>query len=42
MKSKKATSHRSFINSEGQVVIIPKENPLKAVYVKEALQRIGE
>lgn len=42
MKSKKATSHRNFINSNGDVITIKEENPLKAVYVKDALKRIGE
>ena len=42
MKSKKGTSHRIFINSEGEIVTIPEENPLKAVYVKDVLRRVGE
>ena len=40
MKSNSGTSHRNFINSEGKVITIKKENPLKAVYVKDALKRI--
>lgn len=42
MKSKKGTSHRNFINSNGDVITIKEENPLKAVYVKDVLKRIGE
>ena len=42
MKSKKATSHRCFMNEKGDVVVIKEENPLKAVYVKDVLRRIGE
>lgn len=41
MKSKTGTSHRSFINSTGEVIIIPEENPIKAVYIKDVLRRIG-
>ena len=40
MKSKKGTSHRQFINSDGNVITIKDENPLKAVYVKDVLKRI--
>ena len=36
------TSHRNFINSKGDVITIKYENPLKAVYVKDVLKRIGE
>ena len=36
------TSHRHFINEKGDVITIKKDNPLKAVYVKDALKRIGE
>lgn len=42
MKTKTGTSHRNFINSKGDVITIKEENPLKAVYVKDALRRIGE
>lgn len=42
MKSKTGTSHRNFINSNGDVITIKFENPLKAVYVKDVLKRIGE
>ncbi len=42
MKSRKGTSHRQFINSRGDVITIKDENPLKAVYVKDVLKRIGE
>ena len=40
MKSKTGTSHRQFINEEGNVITIKEENPLKAVYVKDVLKRI--
>ena len=40
-KSNKGTSHRNFINKNGDVITIKKENPLKAVYVKDVLKRIG-
>lgn len=39
---KNGTSHRQFINGEGHVITIKEENPLKAVYVKDVLKRIGE
>lgn len=42
MKPKKGTSHRNFINEKGDVITIKEENPLKAVYVKDVLKRIGE
>lgn len=42
MKSKTGTSHRQFINEKGDVITIKEENPLKAVYVKDVLKRIGE
>lgn len=42
MKSKKRTSHRNFININGDVITIKEENPLKAVYVKDVLKRINE
>lgn len=42
MKPKKGTSHRQFINKNGDVITIKEENPLKAVYVKDVLKRIGE
>ena len=41
MKPKKGTSHRHFINPNGDVITIKEENPLKAVYVKDVLKRIG-
>lgn len=41
-KRKNGTSHRNFINSKGDVITIKEENPLKAVYVKDVLKRIGE
>lgn len=36
------TSHRHFINNTGNVITIKAENPVKAVYVKDVLRRIGE
>lgn len=42
MKSKTGTSHRNFINEEGKVITIKEDTPLKAVYVKDVLKRIGE
>ena len=41
MKFKTGTSHRQFINFKGDVITIKEENPLKAVYVKDVLKRIG-
>lgn len=34
-------SHRHFRNKEGDVITIKEENPLKAVYIKDVLMRIG-
>lgn len=42
MKPPKGTSHRHFINEKGDVITIKAENPVKAVYVKDVLRRIGE
>ena len=42
LKQIRGTSHRQFINKIGDVITIKKENPLKAVYVKDVLKRIGE
>ena len=42
MKQRKGTSHRHFINAKGDVITIKEDNPLKAVYVKDVLKRIGE
>lgn len=42
MKSKTGTSHRQFINNNGEVITIKEEKPLKAVYVKDVLKRIGK
>jgi len=33
-------SHRQYINSSGDVITVKDENPLKAVYVKDILNRI--
>lgn len=41
-KRKNGTSHRNFINEKGGVITIKEDNPLKAVYVKDVLKRIGE
>ena len=38
---RKKGSHRHFRNGQGCVVTIRKESPLKAVYVKDILERIG-
>lgn len=35
-------SHHHFRNRQGDVIPIPRQNPLKAVYVKDVLERIGE
>ena len=42
MKSKTGTSHRQFINNNGDVITIKEETPLKAVYVKDVLKRVRE
>ncbi|MFA7412304.1 MAG: type II toxin-antitoxin system HicA family toxin [Tissierellaceae bacterium] len=34
-------SHRHFRNGEGDLITIKEENPLKAVYIKDLLGRIG-
>ncbi len=34
MKKRTGTSHRNFINNNGDVITIKEDNPLKAVYVK--------
>lgn len=41
-KRKNGTSHRNFINEKGEVITIKEDNPLKAVYIKDVLKRIGE
>lgn len=35
-------SHFHFRNNAGDLITIKKEQPLKAVYVKDVLDRIGE
>lgn len=35
-------SHMQFVNSLGDVVTIPNKTPIKAVYVKDILYRIGK
>lgn len=42
LSQRNGTSHRQFINAKGDVITIKEENPLKAVYVKDVLRRIGE
>lgn len=34
-------SHRSYRNSTGDVIVLVDTNPMKAVYVKDILSRIG-
>lgn len=34
-------SHRQYLNSNGDVITIKDETPLKAVYVKDVLKRIN-
>ena len=41
-RKRSGTSHRNFINANGDVITIKEDNPLKAVYVKDVLKRIGE
>jgi predicted RNA binding protein YcfA (HicA-like mRNA interferase family) len=35
-------SHRSYRNDTGEMIVIVVENPMKAVYVKNILQRINQ
>lgn len=35
-------SHRQYINTSGNVITVKEENPLKAVYVKDVLNRINK
>lgn len=35
-------SHMQFINAKGETVTVPYRNPLRAVYVKDILRRIGK
>lgn len=35
-------SHKQYVNTNGDVITIKSENPLKAVYVKDVLTRIGK
>lgn len=35
-------SHKQYINKKGDVITIKSANPLKAVYVKDILSRIGK
>lgn len=34
-------SHMQFINKSGDVLTLPNRNPMRAVYVKDILRRIG-
>ena len=34
-------SHRSYRNKSGDVIVLVDTNPMKAVYVKDILSRIG-
>lgn len=34
-------SHRHYVNTQGDVITILQENPLKAAYVRDILSRIG-
>lgn len=34
-------SHKHYINEKGDLITIKEENPLKAVYVKDVLNRTG-
>ncbi|SCL87978.1 type II toxin-antitoxin system HicA family toxin [Sporanaerobacter sp. PP17-6a] len=38
---RKNGSHRHFRNKKGDVITIKEEQPLKAVYVRDVLTRIG-
>ena len=38
---RKKGSHRHFRNEQGDVVTLREENPLKAAYVRDILERIG-
>jgi predicted RNA binding protein YcfA (HicA-like mRNA interferase family) len=40
MFARQKGSHCHYINTNGDVITIKKENPLKAVYVKDILNRI--
>lgn len=35
-------SHMQFINGKGEVITVPNKTPLRAVYVKDILRRIGK
>lgn len=35
-------SHKQFINKMGDVITVKSESPLKAVYIKDILRRIGK
>lgn len=35
-------SHMHYINEHGDVITVPKRSPLRAVYIKDILRRIGK
>ena len=36
-------SHKVYVNQEnGEIVVIPQNNPIKEYYIKDVLKRIGE
>ncbi|ARF67228.1 hypothetical protein B7C51_04465 [Paenibacillus larvae subsp. pulvifaciens] len=35
-------SHHHFRNEQGDLITLPRQNPLKAAYVRDVLKRIGE
>jgi predicted RNA binding protein YcfA (HicA-like mRNA interferase family) len=39
---RKKGSHRHFRNNKGDVITIKEENPLKAAYIRDILERIGK
>ncbi len=39
---RKRGSHMQYINKTGDVITVKDETPLKAVYVKDILRRIGK
>lgn len=35
-------SHRQYVNDNGDVITVKDESPVKKVYIKDVLNRIGE
>ncbi|MCY7476613.1 type II toxin-antitoxin system HicA family toxin [Paenibacillus larvae] len=35
-------SHHHFRNEQGDLITLPRQNPLKAAYVRDVLKRIGK